>query len=126
VTNSREFYEPLDEVEALIRSAGSYVQPSDDLRPRIVEAARMQCGERRVRRWLQQAAVLVALLGIITAGAYQRWDHAADRQPGVAFEAASTLSQAAVVAGGGDPNWEMVESFTQLRRRQAELLRFDL
>ena len=32
--------EPLEDIEALLRSAQDYVRPSEDLRPRVLEAAR--------------------------------------------------------------------------------------
>jgi membrane glycosyltransferase len=67
VAESRDYSEPLNEIEALVRQAGNYVRASDDLRPRVLESARAVRNEYRVQRWLWQAAFSVALLGMLMA-----------------------------------------------------------
>ena len=120
--DSPNFSSPLDEVEALIRSAGGYVRASDDLRPRVLENARLQCGERRMRRRFWQAAAVVLLCGMITSSVLHQPENA------IAIDAQSAgwtnpmLTSLEAAARSSDPSWQTVESFTQLRLRQAQLL----
>ena len=62
VIDSSDYCEPLSEIEVMVRSAANYVQVSKDLRPRVLDAARLTSGERRVRRFIHQAALMAALL----------------------------------------------------------------
>ena len=125
---SRDFSSPLDEVEALIRSAGQYVRASDDLRPRVLENARSQCSERRLQRRFWQTAAVVLLCGMLTSSLVDRSSpgtgsksHAAPWTSPI-FTPVEAAAQSAG-AQASDPSWQMVESFTQLRLRQAQLLR---
>ena len=112
-----------DDVESLIRAAGNYVRPSDDLRPRVLETARSESRERQNQRRMWQLALVVALLGVITTAERARWEAAA-AAPGL-------LVEAAALVGGDkqgdsscvDSSWGLVDSFTELRRRHAALLR---
>jgi len=112
VTDTHDNFEPLDELEMLLRSAGDYVRPSEDLRPRVLEAARMQRGEQRAVSWVRYAAIVVAACGALLSSIYQ---------PGLVVGAGAL--PVTTVAQGSEFGWNMVESFTELRRRQAELLR---
>ncbi len=107
-----------DDVESLVRAAGNYVRPSDDLRPRVLETARSESRERRNQRRMWQLALVVALLGVFTTAERARWKAAA-AAPGILVEAA------ALVGGDetADSGWGLVDSFTQLRRRHAAMLR---
>jgi len=116
-------FDSFDDVESLVRSASDYVQASPDLRPRVLESARTARRERCARRRIGQMAVLVALLGLFIAAVRQQPETVASRRPAAASGAARLLSDAQQVVGYSDSSWEMVESFTELRRRQAELLR---
>lgn len=111
------------EVEELIRAAGRYVQPSLDLRPQTLEAARAQCRERLLLRGLQHAAAVVVLLGMFTLHAQR--DEAA-RPPQTDSGQAVSLVRFSPGADEREAPWQMVDSLTDLRRRQAQLLRFDL
>lgn len=115
MTDLRSRHEPIDDIEALIRSAKDYVHASDDLRPRILEAARSQRGEQRALGYLRQAAIVLAILGLLTLARRGTTDHA---EPALlaAVSAEDLLSAAAE-----DRNWGLVDSFTELRQRQAEL-----
>ena len=104
------------DMEALVREAGGYVRPSEELRPRVLETARAEAGEHQAQRRIWQAALAIALLGLLSSAASTRWDIASPL-PGVLLQAPAERQQA-----GGDAGWSMVESFTDLRRRQAALL----
>ena len=50
-----------DDVEALVRAAGQYVRPSEELRPRLLETARAESRERQAQWRFWQLALAVAL-----------------------------------------------------------------
>jgi hypothetical protein len=108
--------EPIGDLEALIRSARDYVHASEDLRPRVLETARSQRHERVTLTYLQFAAIVLVLLGLLTAALRS------DSSPNHSAIANALPSPAPVASGGGDSSWGLVESFTELRRRQAVLL----
>jgi hypothetical protein len=111
----------------MIRAAGQYVRATDDLRPRVLEAARVQRGERWAQRCICRVGMFTLLLAFFTA---------ADRH-GIGFPQSHPTG--ALMAGGfdelispaasaaprsGDGDWRMIEAFTELRRQQAQVLRF--
>jgi hypothetical protein len=111
------------EIEATVQAAARYVRASDDLRPRVLEAARMQRGERRAQRCIRQAGIFVILLATFTASFRSSLDSsAAVQQTGWLFAGADALfAQASAKSGqGGELAWGLVDSFTELRRRQAD------
>ncbi len=129
MTRSFDDYESAEEVEALVRAAGEYVRASDDLRPRVLEAARLQWRERRVRRWIRHAAVLVLSLGFATAAGRQGLDGERSHPIGIVAAAGfdEVFAPTAVAAQrSGDGDWRMFEAFTKLRQQQAQVLRFAL
>ena len=65
--NIPNWHDTAGEVEAMLLAAGDYVRASDDLRPRVLEAARLQRRELRARRMIRRAAVAVVLLAAFTA-----------------------------------------------------------
>ena len=117
------------ELEALIRASGDLVQVSDDLRPRVLEAAHVSSQWRLFQELLQQAAMLLLLVGATSALAMDRWqdDGRTDQNSRIDRpEAVATPSEALAAPGNrswsSDPSWKLVESFAETRRRQAELL----
>jgi hypothetical protein len=104
------------EIEALVRAAGHYVRPSEELRPRVLEAARRESMERSVRRRICHAALALGLLLGAATGM--------GREELPAFSAGALRQAELNSTEGGAIGWSMVESFTDLRRRQANLLRF--
>jgi hypothetical protein len=117
---------PLAGVEAMVRAAGEYVRASDDLRPRVVEGARLRCGEQWAQRCIRRVVMCIVLLVCFTA---------ADQTH---FESPGSYSTAILAASGfndldaplnaaslrtGDGDWRMLDAFTELRRQQAQLLR---
>lgn len=113
--------QPLDDLETLIRLAGDYVHASEDLRPRVLEAGRAVSHARRYRRRLGPlAAVLFALAFSLSA-------LGDGRSPGFLTAWLSSPSQPTTLPPAtADAGWETVDSFTKLRRHQAQLLRLAL
>jgi hypothetical protein len=94
-----------------------------------LEAARLQCRERRARRWIRHAAVFVVLLAFFTAAGRQGLEAERSRPLGIVVAAGfdEFFSPTAVAATrSGDGDWRMLEAFTELRRQQAQVLRFAL
>jgi hypothetical protein len=104
----------MEEIEALIRSAKDCVRPSDDLRPRVLEAVRDRRELRRTVGYLRLCAVLLIAGSVMGTALSQRW-----RQLPVELLTASKLDSP---SPGDDADWRMVDSLMELRRRQAELL----
>jgi hypothetical protein len=129
VTKLSDWNEPLSEVEAMVRAAGQYVQVSRDLRPRVLETARTECGERRARRSIRQLAIVVVLLTVFATPSGRGLGTESARYPAMlaALDSQHIFSQAEdKVARGGERGWAMVEAFTDLRRQQASVLRLEL
>ena len=116
----------LEGVEAMVLAAGEYVRASDDLRPRVVEGARLLCDEQWAQRRIRRVVMCIVLLVCFTA---------ADQKH---FETRGSYSTAILAASGfndldaplnaaslrtGDGDWRMLDAFTELRRQQAQLLR---
>jgi len=110
--------EQWDDVETLVRAAGNYVRPSDDLRPRVLESARAESHERWAQRQIWQVALVVALLGVYSSSVRSRMEVAAPPT-----EIAIEMGAMARRAESSEVGWKMVESFTDLRRQQAAMLR---
>ncbi len=119
---SRDFSSPLDEVESLIRSAGDYVRASDDLRPRVLEIARIQINERRLRRHFWQSAAVALFCVILTSSLVPRFDPAVGAKAHTSAWTSPIFDPVEAAALSSDPSWQMVESFSELRLRQAQLL----
>jgi len=122
VIESRDFSSPLDEVESLIRSAGDYVRASDDLRPRVLEIARLQVNERRMRRRFWQSAAVALFCVVLTSSLVQRLDSAVGTKAQTSVWTSPMFVPVEAAALSSDPSWQMVESFSELRLRQAQLL----
>jgi AcrR family transcriptional regulator len=124
LVDSPDFDEPLSEIEAMVRAAGNYVQPSKDLRPRVLEAARLTSGERRARRFIHQAALVAALLTWCVTASVNRLDMRDDlRELTFATSSAYSISSSRISGATGGAAWTLVDAYTQLRDRQADVLR---
>lgn len=119
--NLVDWQERYDEVEALVQAAGGYVQPSDDLRPRVLETARAEAGELRSRRWVRQASLAAAIVGI--AVSIRTTTGGNDPKISDAEAVYEQASQKSVGAGGF--GWALVQAFRELRERQFESLQSD-
>ena len=127
MTDFMDGNESTEQIEAVILAAGGYVQASEDLRPRVLESARIGYRERRARHWIGHSAFLVLLVALCTATVGGRAQvlstSAADSRLAADANAVYSLAETKVVLGQVDFGWGMVEAFTDVRRRQAESLR---
>ena len=110
----------LVEIEEMVRSAGNYLEVSDDLRPRTLEEAHYRSRETSNRSWIAIVAVVIVLLaicggplvatspleGVVSSGGDQLY-----------FAAGQKAAQANV-----DPSWTLADAFSELRQRQAGLI----
>jgi hypothetical protein len=121
VIDSRGEYDPMRETEALIRSAANYVRVSPDLRPLVLEAARLNTRERNARRVIHRVAVIAVIL---ISSMVSRIDRV--RSDSAARELQITPAGAILVSGRvggiGADAWAFVDAFTELRDRQADAL----
>jgi hypothetical protein len=123
VTDLHDNRDDFSAAEALVRAAAGYVRPSENLRPRVLEMARAERDERRALRRVWHLAIVVMLLGMFSSIA-NTWPAAAPaRGLGNPFEVVSPFEQPDAAAQQGEFGWGMVDSFRELRRQQAELLR---
>jgi hypothetical protein len=118
--------ESMNEVEAAIRAAGQYVQPSRDLRPRVIEAARTNRTERKAQRHLKHLAVFVVVLAVFAVSGRNALDRNQPHSSGMTAGADAERIYARAelgIAHGGDLGWALVEAFTELKHEQSEVLR---
>jgi hypothetical protein len=120
------WHESAGEVEAMLLAAGGYVRPSDDLRPRVLETARLQRRELRARRLIRRAAAAVVLLAVFTASVAHQ---ATSRSAGGKFDLMAADSQAMHdraamrAASAGGISWGLVDAFSELKQEQSEAIR---
>jgi hypothetical protein len=119
--DSEEFRSP-DKIESMIRAAAHYVRPSEDLRPRTLEAAREHCDDRRAEKKLGGFAIAVLLLVTFSSPAIQY----ANVLRSTSTAPSATEMQSRALAYENQPHvgqhWGLTEAFTQLRRVQATRL----
>ncbi len=115
--------EGLSELEKRIHAAGNYVRPSDDLRPRTLEAARNVCNDTMIERRIGGFFVCAVLMFCLASpfvelmGQYQtRFTGATS---GELHRKAAELSMQSDIGS----QWGMCEAFTQLRQTQASRFR---
>ncbi len=123
---AREWDGDVAQAEQLIRQAASYVDVSDDLRPRVLENARdRQARRSSVRR---AALLLVALIaldsGLQRLSSYWRASPASVVDRTVCPTTVDVFSLAALESHllGGPDEWSVAQAFVELRNRQAKLL----
>jgi hypothetical protein len=101
-----------NEIEALLRSAGEYVRPSDDLRPAVLEQARVARAEWRAQSWVWYVALSIAVCVVLASQVRV--------EPATDFEVQP--APASVSQRDENPGWYTVDGFSAVRRRQAALL----
>lgn len=109
-------------VVAAIHAARNYVQPSDDLRPQTLEAARRACGDMRAEKKLGGFALALLLIALVSSPAVRLVNVVRSNK---APTTSSEIQQRALLFSE-QPNvgshWGMAEAFSQLRRVQAAQL----
>jgi hypothetical protein len=124
-----DWSEPVADVEAMVRAAGHYVGVSRDLRPRVLEAARLQSGEHKARRRLRRFTLSIVLLALFTITARNELEADPSRPNSLLIAAGFNelyAPAAAPATRSGDADWRMIDAFTELRRQQAQLFRLAL
>jgi hypothetical protein len=109
-------------IEHTIRAAGNFIRPSDDLRPRIIEAAKERCRQQRARR---RVAVAVAACVMVALSVVPALERLVTRSKLNATPSSTELQQQAIhhaAETGVGPNWGLTEAFKQLRKTQAKKL----
>lgn len=109
-------------IELLIRAAGSYVVPSDNLRPRTLEAARESAADRIGFYKLARLFLVLLFCSALSVPALDRltaW-HGKSVSPSVS-EIQDQAARIATEKGVG-PHWGLYEAFNRLRNQQAENL----
>jgi hypothetical protein len=125
VVESQDLYDPSSELESLLRGAGKIVRPSEDLRPRVLENARLIRYERSMQSYLVRLALALTLLLVLTTS-LRNPDDARPPQWPMSAQASASDSTEHAAGMGNESAWDAVDSFRALRRRQAELLRLAL
>ena len=126
MTNMHDPLESFDDIEQMVWGARNYVQPSADLRPRVLEVAKAQSLSHRAQRSIRFLSIAIFVLALLTTSNRQGQELAAI-QPPAAFAVERSLTvPAEMVRQTGDIGWDTVEAFTEFRRRQAEALRLAL
>ncbi len=121
MSNEKDFAdqpESLEQIEAMIAAAKDYVVPSDYLRPRVLEAARLQQSHTAGSRRLFQVAASVFMCVILTIPAQQRleaWRESAFSPTASELEV-EALQYASKPSIG--QNWGLYEAYKSLRQDQ--------
>lgn len=123
---SREWDGDVSQVEQLIRQAASYVEVSDDLRPRVLENAR----DRQVRRSSARSAALLLIALVAWGSGLQRLSSHWRASPASVVDGTIrpttvdvfSLANLESHSLGGPDAWSVAQAFVELRNRQAELL----
>ena len=113
-----------DPLESIVRAAGGYVQPTDDLRPITLEAAREACSRRRWNFRLGAVAVVVIVLAICDLPSRIVPSRAGQvDRPSLVIRGYDLHRQASLrmAHSGFDSSWAVYEAFAELRKKQADL-----
>ena len=118
----------IPQLEQLIRRAGSYLEISDDLRPRVLEDARKKQTQRSSAKG---AALVLAVLLTVGSGLQMLTSHWQASSTGVVdksvcLSSVEVFSLAAMKSNDSTEKttaWNVAEIFAELRSRRAKLLR---
>lgn len=113
-----------ESLESIVRAAGGYIQPTDDLRPRTLEAAREACSRRRWNFRLGAVAVAVILVAICDLPSRIASSRAGQAEkPSQVIRDYDLHRQASLrmANAGFDSSWSVYEAFADLRKKQADL-----
>lgn len=107
----------LAELERALRSAGDYVHPTDDLRPRTLEAASERTLRKRGRRRALGLAAALLLAPVLGTAAMS----SGKARPSGILSASDLHARAQQISQRGsiDTGWGLFEAFLAMRREQA-------
>jgi hypothetical protein len=114
-------FDGFDDLEATIRAAGSYIVPSDDLRPRVIETARERASERHNFGRLLGCAVTCLILWSVYLPLRDDIDRWRDQWTGPSSAQMYARANGLRVKSELGPSWALAEAFTQLRQAQAQV-----
>lgn len=114
------------EVEALVRAAGQYVVPSDNLRPRVLEAAREKRNDQRGRRKILQCVAAILLCGALSLPLAERMEVWRDHTKSPSANDLELRAIQLSSRSNDGPHWGLLEAFNQLRESQATRLQRSL
>ncbi len=112
----------LSAIENAIFAAGKYVRPSDDLRPRTIEAAKGHCGYHRLVR---RAIVLGLAALVLLMLSFPAMDLIRQRRAKATSPSSQEIQQQAIdyaTRAGITSDWGLSHQFDELRRFQADRL----
>lgn len=119
-----EFDGSIEEIESLVRAAGRFVGASEGLRPRVLEGARAERAEKRVRhRALQLMGVVIFSTIVTGVGQTPSSSHGEVHSPFVGDLQSLNRRAAELAEGGGGVGWGLVDALVDLRREQSDRLR---
>ncbi len=107
-------------LERTILAAGQYVRPSQDLRPRIIEAAKEQGGQRRAIRNIGGGLLLMGLLCVIAAPTLNQRTERFEKSRSPSASELQDQAQTIATQAGVGANWGLSEAYAKLRQSQAE------
>jgi hypothetical protein len=107
-------------IEQAIRAAGNFVQPTRDLRPRVMEAAKEHCGQRRTLKQASELLIFLGLFAAVMAPTVLRVTEQLRQAQGPSPDA--ILQEAALYSAqsGIGSNWGLSEAFSRLRQSQSQ------
>ncbi len=122
VSNPRDAGDDWTGLEQAILAAGKYVRPTDDLRPRTLEAAKGHCGYRRlVRRVILLGLAALVLLML----SFPAMDVIRERRARATSPSSQEIQRQAIevaTRAGVTSDWGLSQQFDELRRFQANRL----
>jgi hypothetical protein len=127
MSERRDSQPPREAVEAMLLAAAGYVRASDDLRPRLLEAARAQCTYATIRGVVGMLAISASLVVFMGSGG-RRAEAPSSDEPTLAQTDSQTIysqAQAKALRSGG-LSWGIVDAFRELRQKQSEAIGSDL
>jgi hypothetical protein len=113
------------DVEEMVQAAGAYLEVTDDLRPYTLEEARRECREASTRSWIALVAVVVVFLAMCVGALRGSPPSTPPVMAGVGADGDQLYDAASQAAADAnvDPSWSLVDEYSELRRRQASLIK---
>ena len=111
-----------ESIESIIRAAKDYVHPSDELRPRIVEAAKDRCGDCRAEQRFSNFAIAVLVLILVSSPTLQLASMMSSRIAKTSAEEIQIRAEALSRQSEIGSHWALAEAYSQWRYQQASRL----